>query len=182
MVGVGDTKVGAVDKVGLAAAAAAGILMDEGALGIWSTKAGARGPPAAVTGTEASRVEAGAEVLSEAAVLGARAVSVEGAMEAGAETVETGGEVAERVGQGGEAIPVKDSRPWDPSPSISAERNTRLVSVMLSTHVNKQEIRTDVGSAHLSLVGETEVSSPLKRVVVSLLPGWIESLYGGWSG
>lgn len=65
--GVGDTKVGAVDKVGLAAAAAAGILMDEGALGIWSTKAGVRGPPAAVTGTEASRVEAGAEVLSEAA-------------------------------------------------------------------------------------------------------------------
>lgn len=137
MVGVGDTKVGAVDKVGLAGAAAAGILMDEGELGIWSTEAGVRGPPAVVTGTEASRVEAGAEVLS--AVLGARAVSVEGAMEAGAETVETGGEVAERVGQGGEAIPVKDSRPWDPSPSISPERNTRLVSVMLSTHVNKQE-------------------------------------------
>lgn len=43
----------------------------------------------------------------------------EGAMEAGAETVETGGEVAERVGQGGEAIPVKDSRLWDPSLSLS---------------------------------------------------------------
>lgn len=40
-------------------------------------------------------------------------------MEAGAETVETGGEVAERVGQGGEAIPVKDSILWDPSLSFS---------------------------------------------------------------
>lgn len=54
-------------------------------------------------------------------------------MEAGAETVEIGGEVAERVGQGGEAIPVKDSRLWDPSLSKAAERNTWLVSVMLPT-------------------------------------------------
>lgn len=52
-------------------------------------------------------------------------------MEAGAETVETGGEVAERDGQGGEAIPVKDSRLWDPSLSTAAERSTWLVSVML---------------------------------------------------
>lgn len=133
---MGDTKVGAVDKVGLAAAAAVaavGISMDEGALGIWSAEARVRGPPAAVIGTEASRVEAGAEMLSEAVVIGARAVRAEGAMEAGAETVETGGEVAERVGQGGEATPVKDSRLWDPSPSTSAQRNIWLVSVMLST-------------------------------------------------
>lgn len=34
----------------------------------------------------------------------------EGAMEAGAETVETGGEVAERQWQGLKDIPVKDSR------------------------------------------------------------------------
>lgn len=45
-----------------------------------------------------------------------------------------------------------------------------------------KSIITNMGSAHLSLLGETEVSSPLKWVVVCLLPGWIESLYGGWSG
>lgn len=54
-------------------------------------------------------------------------------MEAGAEIVETGGEVAERVGWGEEAIPVKDSRVWDPSLSTATERNTWLVSVMLPT-------------------------------------------------
>lgn len=54
-----------------------------------------------------------------------------GAMEAEPETRETGGEVADSVGQGDEAIPVKDSRLWDPSLSIATERNTRLVSVML---------------------------------------------------
>lgn len=53
-------------------------------------------------------------------------------MEAGAETIETGGEVAERGGRGGKAMPVKDSRLWDPSLSTAAERNTLLVSVMLS--------------------------------------------------
>ena len=56
---------------------------------------------------------------------------VEGAIEEVPETVETGGEVADRVGQGGEAIPVKDSRHWDPSLSIATERNTLLVSVMV---------------------------------------------------
>lgn len=119
VVGVGDTTEGAVDRVGRLAAA--GIAMDEGALGIWSTEAEVRcsRPPEAVTGTEASRVEAGAEMLSEAAVLGAGATGAEGAMEAGAEAVETGGEVAERVGQGGEANPVKDSTLWDPSLSFS---------------------------------------------------------------
>lgn len=55
----------------------------------------------------------------------------EGVMEAGAETVEIEGEVAERVGQGGGAIPVKDSRLWDPSLSTAEERNTWLVSVVL---------------------------------------------------
>lgn len=130
VVGVGDTTVGAVDKLGRLAGA--GIAMDEGALGIWSTEAEGRSsrPPEAATGTAASRVEAGAEMLSEPVVLGAGA---EGAMEAGAETEETGGEVAERAGHGGEAIPVKDSRLWDPSLSTAAERNTCLVSVMLLT-------------------------------------------------
>lgn len=121
VVGVGDTREGAVGKVGRFVAT--GNAMDEGTLGIWSTEAegrtGSSRPPEAVTGTEASRVEASAEMLSEAVVLGEGAVVVEGAMEAGAETVETGGEVAERVGQGGEAIPVKDSRLWDPSLSFS---------------------------------------------------------------
>lgn len=67
---MGDTTVGAADKVGRLAAA--GIAMDEGALGIWSTEAevrtGSSRPPEAVTGTEGSRVEAGAEMLSEAMV------------------------------------------------------------------------------------------------------------------
>lgn len=40
-------------------------------------------------------------------------------MEAGAEAVETGGEVAERAGQGGKVSPVMDSRLWDPSLSLS---------------------------------------------------------------
>lgn len=68
--GLGDTTVGAVDKAGRLAAA--GIAMDEGTLGIWSAEAevrtGSSGPPEAVTGTEASRVEAGAEMLSEGMV------------------------------------------------------------------------------------------------------------------
>ncbi|TNN82814.1 hypothetical protein EYF80_006771 [Liparis tanakae] len=48
----------------------------------------------------------------------------EGTMEAGAETTETGREVAERGGWGGKAMPVKDSRLWAPSLSTAAERNT----------------------------------------------------------
>lgn len=68
VVGVGDTTVGAVDKVGRLVAA--GIGMDEGAVEIWSTEAevrtGSSRPPGAVTGTEASRVEDGAEMLSVA--------------------------------------------------------------------------------------------------------------------
>lgn len=118
VVGVGDTTVGAVDKS--ERVVGAGIAMEEGTLGIWSTEAEGTTsrPPEAVTGTEASRVEAGAEMLSGAVVLG------EGTMEVGAETEETGGEVADRVGHGGEAIPVKDSRLWDPSLSTAAEKNT----------------------------------------------------------
>lgn len=120
VVGVGDTTAGVVDKSGRVVGA--GIAMDEGTLGIWSTEAEGRSsrPPDAVTGTEASRVEAGAEMLSGAVVLGARA---EGTMEAGAETEDTGGEVADRGGHGGEANPVKDSRLWDPSLSTAAEKN-----------------------------------------------------------
>lgn len=135
VVGVGDTTVGAVAK--MERLAVAGIAMDEGALGILSAEAevSSSRPPEAVTGTEASRVEAGAEMLSEAVVLGAGPAMAAAAMEAGAETVETGGEVADRVGQGGEARPVKDSRLWDPSLSAAAERNTWLVSVMASTQV-----------------------------------------------
>lgn len=68
--GVEDTTIGAVDKVGRLAAA--GIAMDEGTLDIWPTEAevrtGRSRPLEAVTGTEASRVEAGAEMLSEAVV------------------------------------------------------------------------------------------------------------------
>lgn len=97
------------------------MVVDKEALAFCSTEAEVRRlrPPEAVTGTEASRVEAGAEILSEIVVLGAGAAVAEGAMEAGAEAVEAGGEGAERVGQGGEAIPVKDSRLWDPSLSFS---------------------------------------------------------------
>lgn len=121
VVGVGDATVGVVDKSERVVGAI--IAMEEGTLGIWSTEAEGKSsrPPEAVTGTEASRVEAGAEMLSGAAVLGARA---EGTMEAGADTEETGGEVADRVGHGGEAIPLKDSRLWDPSLSTAAEKNT----------------------------------------------------------
>lgn len=68
--GVGDTTVGEADKVGRLAAT--GIAMDEGALEIWSAEAevstGSSAPPEAVTGREASSVEAGAEMLSEAVV------------------------------------------------------------------------------------------------------------------
>lgn len=87
--------------------------------------------PEAVTGTEASGVEGGAEMLSEAAVRGARAAVAEGGTEVRTETVEAGGEVADKVVQGGEAIPVKDSKLWDPSLSTAAERSKWLVSVML---------------------------------------------------
>lgn len=40
-------------------------------------------------------------------------------MEAGADTVEAGGEEADSTGQGGEAIPEKDSERCDPSRSFS---------------------------------------------------------------
>lgn len=42
-------------------------------------------------------------------------------IEAGADTVETGGEEADRTGQGGEAIPEKDSERCDPSRSGGME-------------------------------------------------------------
>lgn len=67
MVGVGDTRAGVVGRVGRLAAA--GIAMDEGALEICSAEAevspGTSGADEAVT--EASMMEAGAEMLSEAA-------------------------------------------------------------------------------------------------------------------
>lgn len=69
-------------------------------------------------------------MLSEEVVLEARAVIAQGAIEAGAETVDTGGEERDKVGQGGEAIPVKDSRLWDPSLATAAEMSTLLVPVM----------------------------------------------------
>lgn len=131
VVGVGDTTAEAVDKVGRLAA---GIAKDEGALGIWSIDVEVRSsrPPEAVTGTEASRAEVGTKMLSEAVVLGAGPAVTDRATEAGADTVETGGEVAAREGQGGEAIEAKDSALWDRSLSTATERNTRLVSVMLA--------------------------------------------------
>lgn len=43
----------------------------------------------------------------------------QGTIEAGAETVVTSGGERERLGQGGDAIPVKDSRLWDPSLAIA---------------------------------------------------------------
>lgn len=69
-------------------------------------------------------MEAGAEMLSEAIMFGAGA---DWAMEAGAETEETGGEAAEKAGHCVETIPVKDSIPWDPSLSTAAKRSTCLV-------------------------------------------------------
>lgn len=90
MVLVGYTAVGAEDKLGRLAAAST--VVDERAPGIWSPEAegsSSRPPKAA---TDASRVEVGAEMVSEAELLEAGAV---GAMDAGAETDETGGEVAE---------------------------------------------------------------------------------------
>lgn len=70
VLGVGDTSEGVVDKVGRLVAT--GNAIDEGTLGIWSTEAGLRTgssrPPEAVTGTEASRVEASPEIFSEAVV------------------------------------------------------------------------------------------------------------------
>lgn len=118
---MGDTAVSAVARVGRFTVAR--VVMDEGTLGIWSTeaemRAGSSSPAETAAGTEAIRVEAGAETLSEAAVSGAGAAVTAGDIEAGAETVETGGEVADKVGQEGEAIPVKDSDLWNPSPSLS---------------------------------------------------------------
>lgn len=70
LVDVGDTTKRAVGKVGMLAAA--GVAMEEEALGIWSTEAevrtGTSRPPEAGTGAEASRVEAGAEMISDALV------------------------------------------------------------------------------------------------------------------
>lgn len=67
-------------------------------------------------------------MLSEAITLGARA---DWAMEAGAETEETGGEVADKAGHCVVAIPVKDSILWDPSLSAAEKMSTWLASVAL---------------------------------------------------
>lgn len=72
-------------------------------------------------------------------------------MEAGAETVETGGEVAERVGQGGEAIPVKDSIRWDPSLSTATENNVSFCYAAHSGMLISHSVRIDLGRTHLSL-------------------------------
>lgn len=90
MVVVGDTAVGAEDKLGRLAAVS--IAVDERAPGIWSPEAEDRSSRSPKAATDASRVEVGAEMVSEAELLEAGAV---GAMDAGAETDETGGEVAE---------------------------------------------------------------------------------------
>lgn len=102
---------------------AAGISVDDEAQGIWPAEAEVRTGSRlseAGAGTEAARVEAGAEMLAEAVVSGASSVVTKGDMEVGTETVGTGGE---REWQGGEANPVKDSNLRDPSLSTAAERN-----------------------------------------------------------
>lgn len=57
-------------------------------------------------------------MLSEAITLGA---SADWAMEVGAETDETGGEVAVKAGDCAVTIPAKDSILWDPSLSTAAK-------------------------------------------------------------
>lgn len=134
VVGTGAIAAEAGARVGRLAAA----VIREG-MGVWSTcevRTGRSKPAEEAAGTEATaalmRVEAGAETLSEAVVSGAGAAVAGADMEAGAETVETGGEEADRVGQGGEAIPVKESNLWRPSPSAATrERDSGLVFVTL---------------------------------------------------
>lgn len=58
----------------------------------------------------------------EAAVSAAEAAVVGADMEAGADKAETGGEVAVSMGQGGEAMPEKDSERCDPSRSKGHEK------------------------------------------------------------
>lgn len=72
-------------------------------------------------------MEAGAEMLSEAITLGTRA---DWAIEVGAETDETGGEVADKAGDCAVTIPAKDSILWDPSLSTAAKTSTRLASAV----------------------------------------------------
>lgn len=121
LVSAGGTIPGALDR--LERLEEGGIAMDEGALGTLVTKADgmSSGPPVGTAGVAASRVEAGAEMLSGATTLGARA---DWDMEAGAETDETGGEVADKAGLCVVAIPAKDSIQWDPSLSAAAKTNT----------------------------------------------------------
>lgn len=102
------------------------------ALGIWSAEAevrtGSSTPPEAAARLQVSRVGAGAETLSDAVACGA--VGAEGAMETGADAVETGGEVTDRLWYGGEDIPEKDSRLWDPSLSTAVERKKSHVNIV----------------------------------------------------
>lgn len=120
VLGAGDNTVRPVDKLGKLVAV--GIAIDVEALVIWSTECGGRSsrPPEAEKETQASRVEAGADMLPEAVVLEA---GDDEAMEAGAETKQTSGEEAGWVGHGGEVIPVKESRLCDPSISTAVEKN-----------------------------------------------------------
>lgn len=94
---------------------AAGITIDEGALAIWSLGPGGSSSATVAKGALASRVEAGAEMLPVGAVLGGRA---EGCMEAG--------EVAERVGHGGEDTPFNASKLCGPSFSMDAEKTSSV--------------------------------------------------------
>lgn len=136
--GMGATATGAATRVGRLAEVDTWVVMDVVALEVWSIDAEVKTGRWRPAGTEATtalvRVEAGAETLSEAVVSGAGAAVAGLDMEAGAETVETGGEEADRVGQGGEAIPAKDSDLWDPSPSMPTKEEGQRVSFCYTTH------------------------------------------------
>lgn len=118
---VGDTRLAA--QVGRLATS--GIAKDEGALEFCSGEAAGETvcsrPPKADRGTEASRVEAGAEMLSGPVV---RAVVI-----GVAELVEAAGAVEKRGGQEQEANPVKESRLREPSHSVAPKSDKRLVFV-----------------------------------------------------
>ena len=58
---------------------------------------------------------------------GAGAAAAGADIEAGADTVETGGEEADGTGQGGEAIQGKDSERCDPSRSGGKERKEKTI-------------------------------------------------------
>lgn len=126
---------------------------------------------------------------------GAGAAAAGADIEAGADTVETGGEEADGTGQGGEAIQGKDSERCDPSRSGGKERKGKRRQLRPNHYLMSHgrcysSLKTTSssggggcdGKGHLSQTLRAVGTGPLHMGAVWRLPGLTESHDAGSSG